>query len=299
MKSGHWRRWQPRLKNQKTIPLTDPSKGNVFNIVETRLTRLPLSRHLWKRHHDLSVLADYIAEAKHVAYQSHGERRAEDWLYLLALSAPRAAVAQESMDEHPHGYHNKEARLYELIDFNDAFVAAVLVLPKQLLPAATQSIRQLLDMACKKVGTRCFSDEQYEAIVHGLSREIAVYQGLLAEGYEAEMTNRTGDALGIDMRVIDPKTMRVVNIDIKTRSSYHYRMQQLLREGRLDEESYLMADRNGFAIVFNGHDSQRTKVVVWRIDHEVVGEVVDFAFKDTKALANMMRVIMLAAGERI
>lgn len=261
--------------------------------------RLPLNRHIWKRKHDLSVLAGYIDEAKHIAYQSNGERKAEDWLYLLALSAPRAAVAQESMDEHPQGYHNKEARLFELIDFNDAFVATILALPSQHLPIATTKIRQLIDLACKKVGTRCFSDQQYEAIVHGLSREIAVYRGLLAEGYEAEMTNRTGDALGIDMRVIDPKTMRLVNVDIKTRSSYHYRIQQLLREGRLDEETYTMADRNGFAIVYNGHDHERTKVVVWRIDHEVVGEVVDFAFEDTKALAGVMRVIMLAAGEPV
>lgn len=299
MKSGHWRRWQPRIKKVRKLGRNESKTNDMFESVETRIARLPLNRHIWKRHHDLSVLGDYIDEAKHVAYQSNSERKAEDWLYLLALSAPRAAVAQEAMDEHPHGYHNKEARLFELIDFNDAFVAAILALPQQYLPSATVKIRRLLDAACEKVGTRCFSDEQYEAIVHGLSREIAVYRGLLAEGYEAEMTNRAGDALGIDMRVIDPKTMRLVNIDIKTRSSYHYRIQQLLREGRLDEESYLMADRNGFAVVYNGHETQRVKVVVWRIDHEVVGEVVDFAFKDTKALASTMRIIMLAAGERV
>lgn len=299
MKSGHWRRWQPRIKKRSTVTKPVQETGNVFEVVEGRLMRLPLNRHLWKRKHDLSVLTDYIEEAKHIAYQSNGERKAEDWLYLLALSAPRAAVAQESMDEHPQGYHNKEARLFELIDFNDAYVATILALTPDELMHAVSGIRRLLDTACKKVGTRCFSDEQYEAIVHGLSREIAVYRGLLAEGYEAEMTNRIGDALGIDMRVIDPKTMRLVNVDIKTRSSYHYRIQQLLREGRLDEETYAMADRNGFAIVYNGHDHERTKVVVWRIDHEVVGEVVNFAFEDTKALASVMRVIMLAAGEPV
>lgn len=53
------------------------------------------------------------------------------WCVALILQAPRAAVAQEQMDKHPHGYRAKQERLFELIDFNDTFVSAVLSMPEE------------------------------------------------------------------------------------------------------------------------------------------------------------------------
>ena len=299
MNRGHWRRWRPSYKTKIAAPDRNlAEKADVFRMVEALLGRLSLGRHFWKRERNFNALNDYIDDAKNAVYQSRNTERAQAWLYLLVLQAPRAAVAQESMDRHPHGYHDKSARLFELIDFNDAFVAAILALPKEDLSRATVEIKKLCELACKQVGTRCFSDTQFEAIVHGLSREIAVYHGLKQEGYEVEMTNRTSDALGIDMRVTSPMTLSTVNIDIKTRSSYHYRIEQLRREGRLDDDSFLMADRNGFAVVYNGRDAQKVRVVVWRIDHETLGDLVDFRFEDTRRLGEQMKVIMLAAGDR-
>lgn len=291
-----WRRWRPKSQIA-VVQKHDDFEDDPFVVVHQRLQKVSFKGRIWKRDHDFRVLNELVEHAKSAAQQAGSVQRAEAWLYALALQAPRAAVAQESMDEHPHGYHNKEARLFELIDFNDAFVAAVLALPKPTLPRATLAIKHLCELACKKAGTRCFADEQFQAIVHGLSREIAVYLGLKQEGYEVEMTNRISDAFGIDMRVTEPKRLATVNVDIKTRSSYHYRIEELRREGRLTEETFLMADRNGFAAVYNGHGDERVKVVVWRIDHDVLGNVVNFAFEDTTALAMQMKNIMLAASE--
>lgn len=278
------------------------SSLEVFALVEQRLRKVGISKRAWRKHQDFSELDSYIDGARGHAIGLDKEHapsieRAEAWLYALALQAPRAAVAQEEMDKHPHGYHNKEHRLFELIDFNDAFDSAILALPRELLPHVKERVKSLCDFMCNKVGTRCFSDEQYHAIVHGLSREIAVYLGLQKEGFHVEMSSRREDAFGIDMIFTDPKSMRTVGVDIKTHSAYHYRVQVLFREGRLSEEGLLMAERNGFTAVMNGRNDEQRRVVSWRIDHEVLGEVVNFEFEETKRLGETARAIVLRYGE--
>ncbi len=274
----------------------------VFALVERRLRKVDISKRSWRKYQDFTELDSYIDGARGHAIGLDKEHapsieRAEAWLFALALQAPRAAVAQEEMDKHPHGYHNKEHRLFELIDFNDAFDSAILALPRELLPHVKERVKALCDFMCQKVGTRCFSDEQYHAIVHGLSREIAVYLGLQKEGFHVEMSNRREDAFGIDMIFTDPKSMRTVGVDIKTHSAYHYRVQELHREGRLSEEGLLMAERNGFTAVMNGQGEKQRRVVSWRIDHEVLGEVVNFEFEETKRLGETARAIVLRYGE--
>jgi hypothetical protein len=152
---------------------------------------------------------------------------------------------------------------------------------------------------CQKAGTRCFSDEQFHAITRGLSREIAVFIGLQDEGYHVEMTSRRDDAFGIDMLVLDPNTMKQVAVDIKTRSSYHYRIHELYREGRLSEEGLLMAERNGFTTVINGRGKESRQVTTWRIDDELTGEIIDFRFKDTQRLRETAQVLLLRYGEKL
>lgn len=297
--SGHWRRFRP--ENNEAFSGVSVSSLELFAKVQTRLRKLDISKRSWRKYQDFTELDSYIDGARGHAVGLEKENapsleRAEAWLYALALQAPRAAVAQEQMDKHPHGYHNKEHRLYELIDFNDAFDSAILALPHDLLPHAKERVRDICDFMCKKVGTRCFADEEYEAIVHGLSREIAVFLGLTSEGYHVEMTSRREDALGIDMIILDPKTMKEVAVDIKTRSSYHYRVEELYREGRLSEEGLLMAERNGFTEVTNGHGQEGRRVVTWRIDHEVLGDVTDFQFENTRMLKEEAQMIMLRYG---
>ena len=301
MRNRFWRRWRPRgaiIEQHAAQPFS------VFASVEARLRKVSISKRSWRKHQDFTALNSYIDGARGHAIgldknQAPALERAQAWLYALALQAPRAAIAQEQMDKHPHGYQNKEHRLFELIDFNDAFDSAIFALPKDLLPHARDGIRQLCDFMCKRAGTRCFSNEQFQAIVHGLSRETAVFIGIKEAGYEPEMTSRREDAFGIDMRIIDSRTMRQVNVDIKTRSSYHYRVEQLRREGRLSEEEVLMADRNGFILAINGRGKEKRRVVSWRIDNEHLGEVVHFRFKNTAKLIEMLQAIMFRYGERL
>lgn len=296
---GHWQRFRP--EHNEAFSGTAVTSLELFAQVTARLKKVDISKRSWRKHQDFTELDSYIDGARGHAVGLDKEdapslERAEAWLYALALQAPRAAVAQEAMDKQ-HGYHNKEHRLYELIDFNDAFDAAILALPRDLLPHVQEHIRDLCNYMCEKAGTRCFTDEEYEAIVHGLSREIAVYLGLESEGYHVEMTTRHEDAFGIDMTILDPKTMKQVAVDIKTRSSYHYRVQELHREGRLSEEGLLMAERNGFTAVVNGHGGEERRVVTWRIDHEVLGDVVDFRFENTRLLKEQVAMILLRYGE--
>ena len=272
--------------------------------MERRLREVTISKRAWRKYQDFTDLNGYIDGARGHAVgleKQHAPsiERAEAWLFALALQAPRAAVAQEEMDKHPHGYHNKEKRLYELIDFNDSFDSTILAMPRELLPHVSERVKVLCDFMCERTGTRTFSAEEYQAIMHGLSREVAVYLGLQKEGFEVEMTNRREDAFGIDLRIVDAKNMKEVNVDIKTRSSYHYRVHDLFREGRLSEEGLIMADRNGFTAVMNGRGQEQKKVVTWRIDHAVLGEVVNFEFEDTQLLGETARAIMLRYGEPI
>lgn len=297
---GHWRRFRP--ENNEAFSGVAVSSLELFTQVAMRLKKVGISKRSWRKHQDFTELDSYIDGARGHAIGLEKNNappleRAEAWLYALALQAPRAAVAQSEMSKHPHGYHNKEHRLYELIDFNDAFDSAVLAMPRDLLPHVHEYIKNTCDFMCQKAGTRRFADDEYQAIVHGLSREIAVYLGLTDEGYHVEMTNRHEDAFGIDMTILWPKTMKQVAVDIKTRSSYHYRVHDLHREGRLSEEGLFMAERNGFTAVINGHGGEGRRVVTWRIDHEVLGEVVDFRFENTRRLAEEAQMILLRYGE--
>ena len=58
----------------------------------------------------------------------------------LVAMTPQAARAQNAMDKHHGGYKNREARLMELIAFNDLFVDTVLSLPEDELPLFTEKL---------------------------------------------------------------------------------------------------------------------------------------------------------------
>ena len=218
------------------------------------------------------------------------------WLAALILQSPRASVAQEQMDEHPHGYRNRHERLFELIDFNDTLVSAVLALPESELPQFADVAKRAMDAFCKRVKSRCFSNEQFEAIVHGLSREIAVYRGAKAEGYEVSMTSRTQDALGIDMVIRDPASGRSINVDCKTHSAFYYRLKDLVHEGRMTTEESAIAEDKGYCRVVNGDDSQRVAIILWRIDEQTYGDIQAFSLADPARLGNALHDIIQAEG---
>lgn len=236
------------------------------------------------------VMADYLRRVGAL-------RSAHELLVLLLLRAPAAAAAQRQMDKHPHGYRDRQARLMELIDFNDAYVSVVLALPAGLLPNWNAKLKLAIDRLCHRFGSRSFSDEQWQAITYGLGREIAVYRGAIAEGLTAAMTGRSLDAMGVDM-VIGDETGRSVNVDVKTRSSFHFRIKDLVREGRVSSAQGALAEERGYCPVTNGHGPDEVSVVLVRIDRETLGEIVDFAFENAHLLGRQLRLIINQFGRQ-
>ena len=185
----------------------------------------------------------------------------------------------------------------ELIDFNDAYVSTVLAMPPDHLHDFNDETKQLIDWFCKRVGAWTFTDEQFEAIAHGLSREIAVYNAVQAAGFGAQMTTRSEDAFGIDIHITDRTTGRRINVDIKTTSAFHYRLIELLSEGRIEDADMDLAETRGYAAVYNGHGDEKIRVVLWRIDHDTLGDIQDFAFATTEQLIRELSEIFTAYGE--
>ena len=219
------------------------------------------------------------------------------WLLALTLRAPRAAQAQLQMDHDHHHYHNRDGRVMELIDFNDSYVATVLAMPDDHIHEFNNELKTLLDWFCKRVGAWAFSEEQFEAITHGLSREIAVYNAVRRNGFDAQMTNRVEDAFGIDIHIADLANDRHINVDIKTNSAFHYRLIELLREGRLDQSDIDLAERRGYTAVMNGHNDEKKRVLIWRIDHNTLGNIVDFSFEHTDKLIEELKQMLYEYGE--
>jgi len=279
-----WRQFRTRQKTQPAV-----AQGSVVEHMHAELRNV-LQQSFGDRaiHHE--QLKRAIDEQRRKA-QSDGATAAT-WFALLVLQAPLAAQAQQKMDEHPHGYHDKQARLYELIDFNDAYVSTVLALSDAELKGFAETIKQELARFCQSVHAQMFSDEQFDAITRGLSREIAVFRGAVSQGFQVVMTSRTQDALGVDMVITNPQTGDSINVDCKTASSYRYRLQDLEREGRMSRDARLAADRAGYVREHNGHGGQSVEVVLLRIDPNEVGDIVDYSFTQPELLGERLRDIM-------
>lgn len=279
-----WRQFRPKLALRKRGPVRDL-------VTETRQHIASVLSETYGHqvgHIDVDVLATAAAEqVRRVTVNPS----AVEWFTLLILRAPGAARAQLQMDKNPHGYHNKRARLYQLIDFNDAFVSTVLALSDEERRGFIDVAKGEIARFCKQVGTHMFSDEQFEAITRGLSREVAVYLGALSQGFLATMTSRAQDAMGVDMIITDPLSGESLNIDCKTPSAYHYRLQDLVQQGRLSEQAALLADQLGYAHEQNGHGTEGVAVTLLRVDQNEVGDVKDFMFTEPRLLGNRLRTI--------
>lgn len=292
MKIGEWRRFRPLVHKR---PLPSATTLNLFSHVDQTMGQIArqLTVKRWKPF-EYTQLDRFINQKKQRSLETEGVIA---HLEALIIQAPRAAKAQRQMDKHPNGYHNGSARLYELIDFNDAYVSTVLVCPEELLPNFDEEVKYLIDRLCKQLHVPSFSNEQWEAITHGLSREIAVYRGAISEGLEATMTSRTQDAMGVDMVISDGQ--RSVNIDVKTRSSFHFRLKDLAREGRITAEKAAWAEEAGYCDIVNGHGAEAIETVLLRIDHEELGGIVDFSFENSHLLGNQIRQILAKLGHPV
>lgn len=276
--------------------------GSLYEDVQLALrNEVPIATRRWHGRPNIENLKPLIDRAKNEATEIENSdalsgAKAWHWLRALVLRAPQAALAQGQMDRHKHGFPARGERLYELIDFNDAFVSTVLALDDPLLEGFADEAKRLMDWFCKRVGVQGLTQEQYSAIVQGLSREIAVFLGVQREGLEATMTSRTSDALGIDMIITEPESDRSVNIDCKAPSAFRHRIYDLLREGRLNNEEVTAAETLGYIAEMNGHGSDRTEVVVWRIERERYGDIEGFTFSDTAELGRTIRAILKTYG---
>lgn len=221
-----------------------------------------------------------------------------DWLTAFFAQAPRAVLAQVQMDKHPHGYHDKQARLFELIDFNDTFEGAVLSMNDEERVKFAQKGRAGCDYVCQQLSVPLFDDEQWDAIMRGLSRELAVYLAAQHNGFYAYMTSRAQDAMGIDMQVKEPQSGAYINIDVKSPSAFRHRLEELVHEDRLNEHDLLKADEQSYAVISTGHGKQAAEVILLCILPDKLGEVENFCFVDEGPMRDMLGMLVEHHGLR-
>lgn len=268
MSGRRWHHWRPRWRRKRRHPSAWQPTG-------------------------VERLNPKIEQLKHQLLAAKGEEKVKLLEKLLVLQTPRAALAQAQMDIHPGGYHHREKRLFELIDFNDTFVDLVLALPHERLQDFAQRIKVVMTNFCRTEKTPMFTDEQFDAIVRGLSREIAVFLGARAEGFNVTMTSRVEDAFGIDMVIIEKESGTLLNIDCKTPSAFRHRLEDLEHEHRITTEDLLQADQDDFIIVRNRSDAGYVPVTILCVRPERLGEVKGFQFADTRPLGRLLHEICL------
>lgn len=267
--ANHWRRFLPGKKSHVVV-LED---GNHLSTIRS-----------------LEQANEFIDRLKALPEPS-GPAKIERIKTLLLAQTPRAALAQVQMDTHKHGYHNREKRLYELIDFNDTFVNLVLAMPHEQLKGFAERLKIEMAAFCGRLNTPMFSDEQYDAIVRGLSREIAVFRAARYQGFDAHMTSRTEDAFGIDMVITQPGTGKQLNIDCKTPPAFRHRMEELLQHGRISEAQLLEGDEQDFLTVVHHRNDESVPVTLMCIRPDTLGDIHDFSMDDAKKLTLLLNTI--------
>jgi hypothetical protein len=264
---SHWRRFLPRRRPKIEVPTIAGYPRTVRSV------------------EDANRLID---EMRGLGTPATKLEQQANYRQLVILQTPRAALAQIQMDTHKHGYHNREKRLYELIEFNDTFVNFVLATPHVQLPGLAEQLKKDMSDFCRMLQTPMFSDEQYDAIVRGLSREIAVYRTARYHKFDVRMTSRADDAFGIDMIITQPETGKVLNIDCKTPAAFRHRLEDLVHHGRIDEADLLKGDRQGFLTITHRRGDEHVPVTLFCILPDRLGEISDFTFDEPGRLKGML-----------
>lgn len=291
--SGHGAsKWRDRALDQQHITTPEPiaylcKSTDFFDCAEERTVAL------LQRRPEVNDLERYIPKLRKQFDATH---ESLDGLTALLVQVPRAVLAQLQMDAYPHGYRNKQERLFELIDFNDTLVSTILLLDDAHREAFSERSKQAADRICKRVGAPCFSDEQWTAIIRGLTREVAVYSAARAYGFNAWLTDRAHDALGVDLQVQDPEDGRYINIDVKTPSSFRRRMEELVHEDRLTEQELLVGDQRSYIIEQNGHGENRVQVIVLSILPDLFGDLADWRFVNPEPMHQRLNQLIRDHG---
>lgn len=228
----------------------------------------------------------------------HKSGLAQDGLVALLAQVPRAVLAQLQMDQFPHGYRNKQERLLELIDFNDTLVSIILGVNDDIRKQFAERAKQAADRICKRVGAPCFTNDQWTAIIRGLTREVAVYLAAREHGFNAWLTDRAHDALGVDIQIQDPEDGRYINLDVKTPSSFRHRMEQLVHENRLTEHELLRGDQQSYIIEHNGHGNRKVEIIVLCILPDLFGDLADWRFVQPESMRHVLNKLIREHGLR-
>lgn len=252
-------------------------------------------RFLPKRKRNQQVVDPQSSPADVASYNNRHDE-AQRLREQLLSRTPGAALAQQQMDLHPRGYHHREKRLYELIDFNDTFVSLALATPYRDLSGFAESLYKDMTAYCQRLRTPMFSEQQYEAIVRGLGREIAVYRSAQYKGFGVQMTSRTEDAFGIDLIITQPETGKILNIDCKTPPSFRHRLEDLARDGRIAGDDVLRADEQGFITVQQHRGQESVPVTLFCILPDRLGEIHNFTFDEPDRLEAMLTKMFATDG---
>lgn len=261
--------------------------GDVFDKAEARVVSL------LQRRPEVNNLDRYIPKLRKHFDITHSS---VDGLVALLSQVPRAVLAQLQMDKYPHGYRNKHERLYELIDFNDTLISTILTMDTEHRNQFRERVKQAADRVSKRVGAPCFTNEQWDSIIRGLTREVAVYCAAKESGFNAWLTDRVHDALGIDLQVQDPEDGRYINIDVKTPSSFRHRMEQLVHERRLTENELMIGDQQNYIIENNGHGKHKVEVIVLCILPDMFGDLVDWRFVNSEPMRHKLNRLIRDHG---
>lgn len=283
IKLGKWRQFRPRLVPVNPAAVAQGGHTSLEKAEEIAVTLL-------KQNTSIEGAVDTLKAQIQIT------STAPRLIALALLMTPEASHAQAMMDVHKHNFHDRKARLFELIDFNDTFVAGVLAMPRSEHKGFADLFHQAQQRLSKAYKTALFTDGQWHAILHGLSREIAVYLAAVDEGFDAIMTTRTDDAFGVDMQIRERETGRYVNIDCKTHSSFFFRLKELVRERRMTPGDAAQAQELGSCRIENCRDNRCVGVVLLRIDHTILGEITDFSFEDTTKIGQTLGEVVTKYG---
>lgn len=273
---NHWRRFMPKRKPAAVV-LNDGMRLSTVRSSD-----------------DAAAFAEQV---KGLVPLEERHDEAERLRTQLLAQTPKAVYAQEQMDTHRHGYHNREKRLYELIDFNDTFVSYVLATRHKDLPGLAERLKRDMTDFCRRLNVPMFSDEQYDAIVRGLGREIAVYRTARYHGFGARMTSRTEDAFGIDMVITQPETGKTLNIDCKTPAAFRHRLEDLVDHGRIEEADLLRGDQQGFLTVMHRRGDETVPVTLFCILPDRLGEISDFTFDEPQLLKTALDTMFASVDQ--
>lgn len=267
---SRWRRFLPKRRPKIVVPNIAGNARTVRSVEQAN---------------------ELIDEMRELGNPATKMEQQDNYRWLLLLQTPRAALAQIQMDSHKHGYHNREKRLYELIEFNDTFVNYVLATPHEQLPGLAEQLQKDMAEFCKKLRTPMFTDEQFDAIVRGLSREIAVYRTAKYHKFDVHMTSRSDDAFGIDMVITQPGSGKQLNIDCKTPAAFRHRLEDLVHHGRISEDDLLRGDAQGYLTHIHKRGDERVPVTLFCILPDRLGEISDFTFDEPEKLRIVLDIM--------